>query len=60
MMSGASRVQYAANIKKLISELGRLKVTLTVLGEWKQVETVDEMIGLTHELLHETERTLYH
>jgi hypothetical protein len=56
----ASRAQYVNDIRKLIGELKGLKRALTALGEWRQVESVEETIQLTRELLRHTERPLYH
>ena len=47
-------------IRRLIAELGCLKVALAALGEWGHVENVEETIQMTHELLKQTEKPLYH
>jgi hypothetical protein len=56
----ASHPQYADNVRKLIVELGFLKVALAALGEWEDVEAVEETIQMTRELLRQTERPVYH
>jgi len=56
----ASHLQYVDNVRKLIVELGCLKAALAALGEWGHVETVEETIQMTRELLKQTEKPLYH
>jgi hypothetical protein len=59
-MTQPSHVQLIEDMQKLIAELERLKASLTVLGRWTQVETVDGAIEGVRRSLGNMERPLYH